>query len=173
MSRCTGLLRSRIYRHYFKRCSLKVNVFICFTLNSLRCSQYSLLFLQTGTAGVICYKNQNNVKVTSFRALERFRPLFNKGLVAGTKLLYKSYQNGQVFCSFRRRVITPSGSEFYMLDLSQNQHAVWAMGPLARDNLPDIHFFTAVSGEPIDIRFRVCKSRIFFVFKNSCPKYTV
>ena len=69
--------------------------------------------------------------------------------------------------------MTPNGSELYMLDLSQNQHAIWAMGPLARDNLPDKHFFRAASGEPIDIRFRVCKSRVVFVFKNSCPQYTV
>ena len=60
-----------------------------------------------------------------------------------------------------------------MLDLSQNQHAVWAMGQLARDNLPNIHLFRAASGEPIDIRFRVCKSCVVFMFKNSCQQYTV
>ena len=99
------------------------------------------------------------MKVTSFRAWGRLRPLFNNNsLVAGTKLLHKSYQSGQVFCSFRRKVMTPNGSELYMLDLSQNQHAIWGMGPLARDNLPGKHFFRAASGEPIDIRFRVCKS---------------
>ena len=44
-----------------------------------------------------------------------------------------------------------------MLDLSQNQHAIWAMGPLAGDNLPGIHSFRASSGAPIDIRFMVCR----------------
>ena len=107
------------------------------------------------------------MKVTSFRALGRFRPTFNSNsLVAGTELLYKSYQSGQLFCSFRRKVVTPNGSDFYMLDLSQNQHAIWAMGPLAGDNLPGRHSFRAASGEPIDIRFMVCKNRIDFGFKN-------
>lgn len=107
------------------------------------------------------------MKVTSFRALGRFRPTFNSNsLVAGTELLYKSYQSGQLFCSFRRKVVTPSGSELYMLDLSQNQHAIWAMGPLAVDNLPGRHSFRSASGKPIDIRFMVCKNRIDFGFKN-------
>lgn len=98
------------------------------------------------------------MKVTSFKATGRFRPTFNNnGLVAGTRLLYKSYQSGQAFCSFRRKVMTPNGSETYMLDLTQNQHAIWAMGPLAGDNLPGEHKFRSVSGEPIDIRFMVCK----------------
>ena len=44
-----------------------------------------------------------------------------------------------------------------MLDLSQNQHAIWAMGPLAGDNLPDTHTFRAASEAPIDIRFMVCR----------------
>ena len=82
--------------------------------------------------------------------------LKNISLITGTKLLYKSYQSGQVFCSFRRKVMTPSGSEMYMLDLLQNQHAIWAMGPLLQDNLPGVHSFRATSGRPIDIRFMVC-----------------
>ena len=99
----------------------------------------------------------NDVKVTSFRATGRIRPTFKNSLIAGTKLLHKSYQSGQVFCSFRRKVMTPSGSELYMLDLSQNQHAIWAMGPLKDDNLPGTHTFRAASGAPIDIRFMVCR----------------
>ena len=109
----------------------------------------------------------NDVKVVSFRATGQIRPMLkNISLIAGTKLLYKSYQSGQVFCSFRRKVMTPSGSEMYMLNLLQNQHAVWAMGPLAEDNLPGRHTFTAASGRPIDIRFMVCKKRVDFGFNN-------
>ena len=87
----------------------------------------------------------------------RIRPTFKNNLIAGTKLLYKSYQSDKLFCSFRRKVMTPNGSELYMLDLSQNQHAIWAMGPLEDDNLPGLHSFRAVSGAPIDIRFMVCR----------------
>ena len=70
-------------------------------------------------------------------------------------LLYKSYGNGVVHCSFRRKVVVPRGSEFYMLDLSQNQYALWAAGPLAGDNLPGIHRFRGATRGPIDIRFMV------------------
>ena len=66
--------------------------------------------------------------------------------------------------------MTPRGSELYMLDLSQNQHAIWAMGPLAGDNLPGIHTFRAASGKPIDVRFMVCKKRVDFGFKNPSGK---
>ena len=62
--------------------------------------------------------------------------------------------------------MTPSGSELYMLDLSQNQHAIWAMGPLAGDNLPGRHTFRDASGEPIDVRFMVCKNCVDSGFKN-------
>ena len=97
----------------------------------------------------------------------RFRPIFKNSLVAGTKLLYKSYQSNKVFCSFRRKVMTPSGSELYMHDLSQNQHAIWAMGPLDNgDNLPGRHSFRDASREPIDIRFMVCKKLVDFEFEH-------
>ena len=145
--------------------------FVCSAPNLLTSYYLSFLFIQTGATGVICYKYRNDVRVTSFRATERMRPTFNNnGLIAGTKLLYKSYQSGQLFCSFRRRVVTPSGSELYMLDLSQNQHAIWAMGPLAKDNLPGQHPFRASSGQPIDIRFMVCKKHVGFEFKNYSRK---
>ena len=114
----------------------------------------------------MCYKYGNDVKVTSFRAAGRIPPTYKNSLIAGTKLLYKSYQSGQVFCSFRRKVMAPSGSEMYMLDLSQNQHAIWAMGSLAENNMPDMHAFRSASGEPIDIRFMVCKKRVDFAFKS-------
>ena len=51
--------------------------------------------------------------------------------------------------------MTPNGSELYMLDLSQNQHAIWAMGSVGDDNLPRTHSFRDASRAPIDIRFMV------------------
>ena len=47
-----------------------------------------------------------------------------------------------------------------MLDLSQNQHAIWAMGPLAGDNLLGRHTFRAASGQPMDIKFMICKRSV-------------
>ena len=111
------------------------------------------------------------MKVTSFRATGPIRPSFKDNLVAGTNLLYKSYHSDKVFCSFRRKIMTPDGSETYMLDLSQNQHAVWAMGPLGDDNLPVLHNFKAASGGPIDIRFMVCKKSVVLGFKSHSWKH--
>ena len=62
--------------------------------------------------------------------------------------------------------MTPSRSEIYMLELTQNQHGILAMGPLSGYNLPGEHTFRCTSGEPIDIRFIVFKKRVDFEFKN-------
>ena len=103
----------------------------------------------------MCIWSNSDVIVTSFRANGRTRPILNGNLTEGSMLLYKSYGNGVVHCSFRRSVVVPRGSEFYMLDLSQNQYALWAAGPLAGDNLPAIHRFRGATRGPIDIRFMV------------------
>ena len=87
-------------------------------------------------------------------------------LISGTKLLQKSYQSGRVFCSFRRKVMILSRSQLYMLDLSQNQHVIWATGPLAGDNLLVRHMFRVASGQPMDIKFMGCKRRVEFGFKS-------
>ena len=110
---------------------------------------------QDGTTGVMCIWNSNDVVVTSFKANGRTRPILRGNLTEGSMLLYKSYGSGIVHCSFRRSIAAPRGSEFYMLDLSQNQYALWAAGPLAGDNLPGIHQFRGATGRPIDIRFMV------------------
>ena len=105
--------------------------------------------------GVICYKFNNDVMVTSFMSTGRRRPALKGNLTDGTMLQYKSYGNGMLHCSFRRSVMVPQGSEMYMLDLSENQHALWAVGPLAGDNLPNIHTYFGSTPQPIDIRFMV------------------
>ena len=110
---------------------------------------------QDGTIGVMCIWNNNDVLVTSFRANGRTRPILKGNLTEGSMLLYKSYGNGVVHCSFRRSIAAPRGGEFYMLDLSQNQYALWAAGPLAGDSLPSFHVFRGATGRPINIRFMV------------------
>ena len=108
------------------------------------------------------------MEISSFRVFARIPPLLNKGLIAGTTLLYKSYESGRVFCSFRRKVITPRGSELFMLDLSQNQFALWAMGAVI-NHIPLFHTFRAITGRPIDIQFMVCKTKE----TNTCPICTI
>ena len=115
--------------------------------------------------GVICYKNNNDVVVTSFLANGRVRPTLKGNLTEGTMLQYKSYGNGMLHCSFRRSVIVPQDSELYMLDLSENQYSLWAEGSLSQqDNLPARHTFRAATPQPIDIRFMVCQicSNVFY-----------
>ena len=53
--------------------------------------------------------------------------------------------------------MVPQGSEMYMLNLSENQHALWAVGPLAADNLPAKHRYFGATPQPVDIRFMVCQ----------------
>ena len=119
--------------------------------------------------GVICYKYNNDVMVTSFLANGKVRPTLKGNLTEGTMLQYKSYGNGMLHCSFRRSVMVPEGSEMYMLNLSENQYALWADGPLKQeDNLPDRHTFRAVTQQPIDIRFMVCEIlQKFYLFNYS------
>ena len=105
--------------------------------------------------GVICYKHNNDVMVTSFMSAGRRRPALKSNLTEGTMLQYKSYENGMLHCSFRRSVMVPQGSEMYMLNLSENQHALWAVGSLAGDNLPTFHTYFGATPQPIDIRFMV------------------
>ena len=105
--------------------------------------------------GVICYKYSNNIVVTSFNSFGRARPTLKGNLTEGTMLQYKSYGNGMLHCSFRRSVMVPQGSEMYMLNLTENQHALWATGLLAGDNLPGFHTFRGATPQPIDIRFMV------------------
>ena len=117
--------------------------------------------------GVICYKHNNDTIVTSFLANRRVRPTLKGNLTEGTVLQYKSYGNGMLHCSFRRSVMVPQGSELYMLDLSENQYALWAEGPLSpQDNLPYGHTFRAVTPQPIDIRFMVCQICSNAIFSN-------
>ena len=120
--------------------------------------------------GVICYKYNNNIVVTSFNSFARARPTLKGNLTEGTMLQYKSYGNGMLHCSFRRSVMVPQGSEMYMLNLTENQHALWVVGPLAADNLPAKHAFRRVTPQPIDIRFMVCEillKRYLTKFLNS------
>ena len=82
-------------------------------------------------------------------------------------LRYNSYENGMLHCSFRRSIMVPRGSEMYMLDLSQNQYALWADGPLSQqDNLPENHTFRAATPQPVDIRFMVCQICNNAIFSN-------
>ena len=106
--------------------------------------------------GVICYKYNNDVMVTSFMSARKERPALKGNLTEGTMLRYKSYGNGMLHCSFRRRVTVPQSSEMYMLDLSENQRALWAVGGIAGDNLPAKHQYIGTTPQPIDIRFMVC-----------------
>ena len=105
--------------------------------------------------GVICYKYNSDVMVTSFMSAGTERPTLKGNLTEGTMLQYKSYGNGMLHCSFRRSVMVPQVSEMYMHDLSENQYALWAVGSLANDSLPAKHQSVGTTPQPIDIQFMV------------------
>ena len=82
---------------------------------------------------------QNNaVIVRSFQAPGRFTPNLKTTVAIGTTVLYSSYTNRMLYCSFRRNLTVPRESLDYMLDLNQNQYAVWASGSTF-NGLPAFH----------------------------------
>ena len=102
---------------------------------------------------MICFLQNNGVKVVSFQALRRALPNLKEDVAVGTMLLYSSYTSGRLYCSFRRKLAVSTVNSNYTLDLSQNQYAIWASGNL-NNSLPAFHSqYFGASPETIDIRF--------------------
>ena len=103
--------------------------------------------------GVICIKDNNNiVKVQSYMATGDARPQM-KDLVTGTNATNTTYMNNKLYCSYRRKLTVPSGSENYMLDLSTNSYPMWATGPNLSPGLIDMHDRRSLNPELRDRRF--------------------
>lgn len=78
-------------------------------------------------------KSDNEVIVTSFMATGASRPTLKGDLAMGNMKIAASYENGVLRCSFRRTITVPSGSEMWMVDLSQPQYTLWAEGNVMND----------------------------------------
>ena len=58
-----------------------------------------------------------------------------------------------LYCSLRRKVAVSTENSNYMLDLSENQYAIWASGNV-NNGLPAFHsIYFGSSIDTIDIRF--------------------
>ena len=69
------------------------------------------------------------------------------------KVFSSSYSNGMLYCSLRRKVAVSTENSNYMLDLSENQYAIWASGNV-NNGLPAFHsIYFGSSIDTIDIRF--------------------
>ena len=89
----------------------------------------------------------------SFQAIGRFFPNLKTTVAVGTTVLYSSYTSGRLHCSFRRKLTVPFESLSYMLDLNQNQYAIWASGN-AFNGLPTFHSrYFGSSPNTINIKF--------------------
>ena len=80
--------------------------------------------------GVICIRNNTAVMVRSYKSAANGRPMMkDAAMVDGTNVTNSMYMNGKLYCSYRRKLTVPSGSEDYMLDLTTNRIPMWAAGP--------------------------------------------
>ena len=103
--------------------------------------------------GVICIKDSNNmVKVQSYMATGNASPQM-KDVVAGTNVTNTTYMNNALYCSYRRKLTVPSGSENYMLDLTTDRYPMWAAGPNASPGVIRVHDLRSMNPEIMDIRF--------------------
>ena len=103
--------------------------------------------------GVICIKDNNDmVKVQSYMATGNSRPQM-VDVVAGTNVTNTTYMNGKLYCSYRRKLTVPSGSEDYMLDLTIDRYPMWAAGPNASPGMIAKHNVIGKNSEITDIRF--------------------
>ena len=103
--------------------------------------------------GVICIKdNSDMVRVQSYMAIGNSRPEM-VDVVNGTNVTNTTIMDNKLYCSYRRKLTVPSGSEDYMLDLTTNRYTMWAAGPNGTNGMIAQH--DVFSQNPIirDIRF--------------------
>ena len=103
--------------------------------------------------GVICIKDSNNmVKVQSYMATGNSRPQM-VDVVPGTNVTNTTYMDSRLYCSYRRKLTVPSGSENYMLDLTTDRYPMWAAGPNVSPGVIDVHNVRSMNPQIRDIRF--------------------
>lgn len=80
--------------------------------------------------GVICIENGTMVMVQSYKSTQNGVPTMKDvEMVDGTNVTSKISMDGKLYCSYRRKLTVPQGSEEYMLDLTTNRRPMWAAGP--------------------------------------------
>ena len=87
---------------------------------------------------MICFLRSNEVNVVSFQAPWRGFPILKEDVAVGKMVLSSSYTSGNLYCSFRRKLAVSIEKSDYMLDLNQDQYAIWASGGV-NNGLPAFH----------------------------------
>ena len=92
------------------------------------------------------------VKVQSYMATGNSLPQM-VDVVAGTNITNTTYMNSKLYCSYRRKLIVPSGSEDYMLDLTTNRIPMWGSGPNNLQGQIAQHSEKSQEPQVMDLRF--------------------
>ena len=104
--------------------------------------------------GVLCWNNNNIVMVRSFSASGRSTPSM-ADIMNGTTVTNRLYMNNKLYCSYRRKLAVPSGSEDYMTDLrTDSSYPMWAAGPLNGQGMIQQHTVRIAPPVKLDIRFQ-------------------
>ena len=107
--------------------------------------------------GVICIKNDTMVMVRSYKSAANGVPMMkDPAMVDGTNVTNSISMDGKLYCSYRRKLTVPPGSQEYMLNLTTNIRPMWAAGPNQSPGMIGKHPDNLRSNNTpaIDIRFQ-------------------
>ena len=95
------------------------------------------------------------VMVQSYKSTQNEAPMM-KDPVSGTNVTNRVSMDGKLYCSYRRKLTVPAGSEDYMLDLTTNQRPMWAAGPASSSRMIMKHpdGLRSNNTSPLNIQFQ-------------------
>lgn len=116
--------------------------------------------------GVICIKNDMMVMVRSYKSAANGVPMMkDPAMVDGTNVTNSISMDGKLYCSYRRKLTVPAGSEDYMLDLTTSKRPMWAAGQVSTSGMIMKHPDNLRSNNTpaIDIQFQAqVRTTIFY-----------
>ena len=123
--------------------------------------------------GVLCWNNNSMVIVRSFNASGQSRPMM-ADIINGTTVIDKTYMNNKLYCSYRRKLAVPLGSEDYMFDLrTNNSYPIWAAGQLNQQGMIAQHNIRIAPPMILDVRFQAQVLNYLFYFHKNLDRHTM
>ena len=104
------------------------------------------------------------VMVQSYKSTQNGLPMM-KDPVSGTNVTNRVSMDGKLYCSYRRKLTVPAGSEDYMLDLTTSKRPMWAAGQVSTSGMIMKHPDNLRSNNTpaIDIQFQAqVRTTIFY-----------
>ena len=92
------------------------------------------------------------VRVQSYAAAGNSTPQM-VDVVPGTNVTNTTIMDSKLYCSYRRKLTVPSGSETYMLDLTTDRYPMWGSGPNASPGMIRVHSEKSPEPKIMDLRF--------------------